>query len=78
MMGADYYEKHNKKNANLGVGNGCIINNAILDKNVRIGNNVVMDYQGSEKNVDKGKYHIVDGIVIIPKGTIIPDNTKII
>jgi len=78
MMGADYYEKHSKKNANLGVGNGCIINNAILDKNVRIGNNVVMDYQGSEKNVDKEKYHIVDGIVIIPKGTVIPDNTKII
>ncbi len=77
MMGADYFEDNDKEGAKLGVGNCCIIRNAILDKNVRIGNNVVIDYKGKEKTVDKGNYHIVDGIVIIPKGSIIPDNTII-
>ncbi len=77
MMGADYFEKKDEKSTKLGIGHGCIIKNTILDKNVRIGNNVIIDYQGKEQTVDKGKYHIVDGIVIIPKGIMIPDNTKI-
>ncbi len=77
MMGADYFEKKEENNVKLGIGHGCVIKNAILDKNVRIGNNVIIDYQGKEQTVDKGKYHIVDGIVIIPKGIMIPDNTKI-
>ena len=79
-MGADLFEKGggDKNGVKIGIGNGCTIRNAILDKNVRIGNNVIIDYKGKEKNVDMGSYHIVDSIVIIPKGVTIPDNTKIV
>ena len=78
MMGSDYYEKDDNNNLKIGIGNNCIIKNAILDKNVRIGNNVIIDYQGNEPLIENDLYHIVDGVVIVPKGIEIPDNTKII
>jgi len=78
MMGADYYEDENSiEDVKIGIGKNCLIKNAILDKDVRIGNNVVIDYKGDSKKEDNGFYYIVDGIVVIPKGVLIPDNTKI-
>ena len=53
MMGADFFEtaddfEENQAlgRPNVGVGEGCRIHNAILDKNVRIGKNVVLDPDG--------------------------------
>jgi len=78
MMGADYYEDENSiEDVKIGIGKNCLIRNAILDKDVRIGNNVVIDYKGNSKKEDNGFYYIIDGIVVIPKGVLIPDNTKI-
>jgi glucose-1-phosphate adenylyltransferase len=77
MMGADCYEDENSKKVKIGIGKYCSIKNAILDKNVSIGDNVVIDYKGNSKKEDNGFYYIVDGIVVIPKGASIPDNTKI-
>jgi glucose-1-phosphate adenylyltransferase len=60
------------------VGKNCFIRNAIIDKNVRIGDNVVIDYKG-DKTIEKdcGSYHIIDGIVVVPKNGEIPANTKV-
>jgi len=78
MMGADYYEDENSiEKVKIGIGKYCSIKNAILDKNVSIGDNVVIDYKGNSKKEDNGFYYIADGIVVIPKGGVIPDNTKI-
>ncbi len=78
MMGADCYEDENSiEKVKIGIGKHCSIKNAILDKNVSIGDNVVIDYKGNSKKEDNGFYYIVDGIVVIPKGASIPDNTKI-
>lgn len=78
MMGADCYEYENQiEKVKIGIGKHCSIKNAILDKNVSIGDNVVIDYKGNSKKEDNGFYYIVDGIVVIPKGASIPDNTKI-
>lgn len=78
MMGADYYEDENSiEKVKIGIGKYCSIKNAILDKNVSIGDNVVIDYKGNSKKEDNGFCYIVDGIVVIPKGGLIPDNTKI-
>jgi glucose-1-phosphate adenylyltransferase len=78
MMGADCYEDENSiEKVKIGIGKHCSIKNAILDKNVSIGDNVVIDYKGNSKKEDNGFYYIVDGIVVIPKGVLIPDNTKI-
>ncbi len=84
MMGADYYEtlaqiEENEHLGlpNIGVGPGSVVEAAILDKNVRIGRNVVIrNHEGSE-DVETDTYVVRDGIVVVPKGVVIPDNTVI-
>ena len=51
--------------------------NAIIDKNARIGNNVVISPAGKPENLDHERYYIRDGIVIIPKDAVIPHGTVI-
>ena len=83
-MGCDYYEtvEEIKKNESegipdMGVGHDCIIKKAILDKNVRIGDNVKILNDKGVENFDGENYHIRDGIVIIPKGAVVPSGTVI-
>ena len=84
MMGADYYEADNSINHNIvqnkppiGIGSNTRIQNAIIDKNARIGKNCVVSPAGKEVNMDGDGYYIRDGIVIIPKNAVIPDHTVI-
>ena len=84
MFGSDYYESAEsiERNAALGrprigVGKNTRIENAILDKNVRIGDNVVISPAGKPANVDHPLYYIRDGIVVIPKNGVIPHGTII-
>ncbi|MEN8154023.1 MAG: glucose-1-phosphate adenylyltransferase [Acidobacteriota bacterium] len=77
MMGADFYrDLDNPGKKKVGVGKNCYLKNVIIDKNVRIGDNVVIDFKG-QKDIETDLYHIVDGIVVIPKNGKIPDNKKI-
>ena len=48
-----------------------------MDKNARIGNNVVISPTGKPDKVDHENYYIRDGIVIIPKNGVIPHGTAI-
>ncbi len=80
MMGSDYYETiadiakvHEKGIPLLGVGDRCYIKNAILDKNVRIGNDVRINGGPHLENVDHALYVVKDGIVVVKKGAIIPN-----
>jgi glucose-1-phosphate adenylyltransferase len=84
MMGADGYESVLEKEENLrmglpnmGVGQGSVIENAILDKNVRIGRNVVIRNHEGDEDLETDTYVIRDGIVVVPKAAVIPDNTVI-
>ena len=43
-----------------------------MDKNARIGNNVVISPAGKPEKVDHPNYYIRDGIVVIPKNGVIP------
>ena len=61
----------------VGIGENCRIENAIIDKNARIGNNVVISPAGKPENLDHERYYIRDGIVIIPKSAVIPHGTVI-
>lgn len=86
LMGADYYETDEDRQENmnlhqpaLGIGEGCKIRGAILDKNVRLGSGCsigMSDVQREDGNY--GLYQVVDGIIVIPKNTIIPEGTKIL
>lgn len=84
MLGADDYETlaeidENKHSGipDMGVGPGSVIEGAILDKNVRIGRNVVIRNHKGAADIETEMYCLRDGIVVIPKGVIIPDNTII-
>ena len=55
------------------MGRNCIIRNAILDKNVRIGGQVRILNEKGLVNFAHDRYNIVDGIVVIPKDMEIPD-----
>lgn len=84
-MGADYYENEAQKEANarggvpnIGIGRGSIIKGAIIDKNARIGENCRIGIDLMER--PDGEYpthHVVDGIIVIPKNTVIPNGTSI-
>jgi glucose-1-phosphate adenylyltransferase len=49
-----------------------VIDRAIIDKNARIGDGVVITPEGKEANLDAGNYYIRDGIVVVPKDAVIP------
>ena len=80
IMGCDYYEnidqieQKNKKGIPiLGIGERCIIDNAIIDKNCSIGNDVTIKGGAHLEKVDHPLYTIKDGIVVVKKGAVIPN-----
>ncbi len=80
IMGSDYYETlvdiasaAEQGIPLLGVGDRCYIKNAILDKNVRIGNDVRINGGTHLENTDHALYTVKDGIVVVKKGAIIPN-----
>jgi glucose-1-phosphate adenylyltransferase len=80
IMGQDYYDNASLRPEGappLGVGDGSQIRGAILDKNVRVGRNVVISEFPPGTEIDNDLYYVRDGIVVIPKGTILPDGTRI-
>ncbi len=79
LMGADFYhdEEMIETKPDLGIGKECVIENAIIDKNVRIGNEVMIRNKKNLTEADGPNYHIRDGIVIIPRGALVPDGTQI-
>ncbi len=76
-MGSDFYENEHPvfNKPSLGVGNDSRLKNVILDKNVRIGKNVILENSRNIDNEEGDFYSIRDGIIVVPKGKVIPDNT---
>ena len=84
LMGADYYESEAAKAENaqsgipgVGIGRNCLIQNAIIDKNARIGDNSILVNRDGLENYDGENYYIRDGIVIVPKDATIPPETAV-
>jgi glucose-1-phosphate adenylyltransferase len=81
VMGNDYYQSLEDMNEDLtnnkllvGIGERCFINNALVDKNVRIGNDVHINGGKHLENCSNELYAVKDGIVVIKKGATIPNN----
>jgi glucose-1-phosphate adenylyltransferase len=84
LIGADRLESDAERAVNrskgipdLGVGDGSVIERAILDKDCRVGRNVrLINRRGVQE--DEGPTHVIrDGIVVIPRGSVVPDGTVI-
>jgi glucose-1-phosphate adenylyltransferase len=81
LMGADFYsgEASAAKSGAppVGIGRHCHIEGAIIDKNARIGEGVVITPDGKPANADGENYYIRDGVVVVPKGAVIAAGSRI-
>jgi glucose-1-phosphate adenylyltransferase len=84
MMGADFYESEEeiKENAArgvpaVGIGKGCNIRGAIIDKNARIGDGCVLSSEGKPNGDYAHGVMVCDGVLVVPKGVVIPAGTSI-
>jgi len=84
IMGSDYYETLADIEADqqhglpqLGIGNRCLIKNAIIDKNCRIGDDVKVIGGSHLEDGDTPLYTVREGIIVIKKGAILPNGFTI-
>lgn len=81
IMGADYYDTEETimlaGGIPIGIGAGSHVEGAIIDKNVRMGKNVVIKPFPKGTELDTELWSVRDGIVVVPKRSIIPDNLQI-
>jgi glucose-1-phosphate adenylyltransferase len=66
-----------RKKPNLGIGSNCVIKNSIIDMDVCIGDSVQLINRNNASEEFHPDYAIRDGIIIIPKGAVIVENTII-
>ena len=79
-MGADGYEGDLPRRPGdppLGIGRGCDIEGAIIDKNARIGDGATITPKPPGTDEDHPYYFVRDGIVIIPKNYAVPEGASI-
>lgn len=81
IMGSDYFESLDEivkpDVIPLGIGKDCYIENAIIDKNVRIADNVIIRGHHTLEDEETDQYAIRKGIVVIKKHASIPSGTII-
>ena len=75
---ADYFEERSDRRAiPVGIGEGSRISGAIIDKNARIGKDVVIEGSKRLPDGDGEGFAVRDGIVIVLKNAVIPPETHI-
>jgi len=84
LLGEDFYDGERllggaqedpKKEPPMGIGRNCLIERTIVDKNVRIGDGVIIRDKRDVKEFEAKQYWVREGVTIIPKGTVIPSGT---
>jgi glucose-1-phosphate adenylyltransferase len=80
LLGADFYETPSQRDDNrcrgvpdVGIGDGAILERAIIDKNCRIGRGARIINAQRVLEADEANYVIRNGIVVLAKGTVVPD-----
>jgi glucose-1-phosphate adenylyltransferase len=83
LMGADYFEteKHHAENERqgrpaIGIGDGSVIEHAIVDKNCRIGTDVILRSTG-EIDADHKPVLIRDGVTVVPRAATLPNGWRL-
>ncbi|MBM6500163.1 glucose-1-phosphate adenylyltransferase [Flavobacterium macrobrachii] len=84
LMGNDYYQnleeiRTNDMNniINIGIGERCFINNTIVDKNCRIGNDVRLNGGKHLEDTNTDLYTVKDGIIVVKKGAVLPNGFSV-
>jgi glucose-1-phosphate adenylyltransferase len=80
IMGSDYYESEETRQAGIprmGIGPDSVIQGAIIDKNARIGRQVIIRDMPDRPDEEHDNWVAREGIVIVPKNAILPDGLVI-
>ena len=84
LLGADLYESQESILAHqaqgiprIGIGRNARIENAIIDRNARIGDDVVLRGDPARPDEDHDSYSVRDGLVIVARHGVIPNGTVI-
>jgi glucose-1-phosphate adenylyltransferase len=84
VLGADDYESLEEMDRArakglplLGIGDGCVIERTIVDKNARVGHGVRIVNTAGVQEADGDGWFIRDGVVIVPKNGVVRDGTVI-
>ena len=82
MMGADFFERpddlaknHGLGRPDVGVGKHCLIRNAIIDKNARIGDGCRLAPTGLPEKWETEALFVRDGVIVVKKGAVVPPGT---
>jgi glucose-1-phosphate adenylyltransferase len=83
IMGADFYETPEHLAINgagcppIGIGEGSVVENAIVDKNCHVGRNArVIGDSAQIERVSGENWDVLDGIIVIPKDTVLTDGWR--
>ena len=77
VMGVDSHYPEIPGAPPVGIGEGSEIRDAIIDKNARIGRRVRIVNQAGVQDADGDGWAIREGIVVVPKNSVIPDGTVV-
>ena len=78
LLGADFYEDvATDGGPSLGIGRDVVLDRVIIDKNARIGDGVRLVNEKQIKEVDGDGFYIRGGIIVVPKGGVIPAGTTV-
>jgi glucose-1-phosphate adenylyltransferase len=81
LLGADYYEAEEGAadggHVPIGIGPDAVLDRVIVDKNARIGAGARLVNDAGQDHADGRGYHIRNGIIIVPKGGVIPPGTVV-
>jgi glucose-1-phosphate adenylyltransferase len=73
LLGADFYEEETRATEiPLGIGGDVVLDRVIVDKNARIGDGVRLVNQSGIEHADGDGYYIRNGIIVVPKGAMLP------
>ncbi len=78
LLGADLYEEDEPVDQPpLGIGYDCVLDGVIVDKNARIGEGSRLTNASGVQEADGDGYVIRDGIIVVPKGAVVPPGTRV-
>jgi glucose-1-phosphate adenylyltransferase len=78
LLGADYYDDQMvAQETTLGIGRDVVLDRVIVDKNARIGDGVRLTNARGAADLDGDGFYIRNGIIIVPKGTVIPSGVNV-
>jgi len=79
LMGADFYEYGAPPEGvpALGIGKDVTLERVIIDKNARIGDGSRLVNENGVEHADGNGYFIRGGIIVVPKGGIVPPGTVV-